>query len=287
MKITKAEQLYSNSHRFTFESGFTDTQEFFISSDWHFDNPKCDRDLLFKHLDQALERDAKIIVTGDLLCLMQGKYDKRSNKSDIRPEHNQFDYLDAVIRDTAEKLGKYAKNILLFTRGNHETSVSARCETDIMGRLVERMNTMYGTNIQAGAYMGYYDILCKYGKGTAGHGITVGYSHGNWGGVITKGTLGIVRMAAIMPQADIIFSGHTHDGWIVPQPRLVKSRETGKVKSIDQWHVKTGTYKREFQDGIGWAVERIGMPKFIGGCWMKLHYNNKKGITYEFTLTNG
>ena len=71
------------------------------------------------------KKNGYIIVTGDLFCLMQGKYDKRSSKSDILPQHNKNNYLDAVIDEAIELLTPYAHNILLLSKGNHETSVSA------------------------------------------------------------------------------------------------------------------------------------------------------------------
>jgi UDP-2,3-diacylglucosamine pyrophosphatase LpxH len=46
--------------------------EFLMISDVHFDNPKCDRVLLKKHLDQALKRNAKVLINGDFFCIMQG-----------------------------------------------------------------------------------------------------------------------------------------------------------------------------------------------------------------------
>ena len=145
MRVVKAQQYQSNYHRFDIDVNSRDKVWLFNTSDWHFDNPKCNRELLFKHLDEALEKNALITVTGDLLCLMQGRYDPRRNKSAIRPEHNKDNYLDLVIKDTAEKLRKYAKNIILITKGNHETSVSLRMETDITTRLVERLNTLENT----------------------------------------------------------------------------------------------------------------------------------------------
>jgi len=33
--------------------------EFLLISDLHWDNPKCDRDLLKSHLDEAVRRNAK------------------------------------------------------------------------------------------------------------------------------------------------------------------------------------------------------------------------------------
>ena len=56
-----------------------------LTSDRHWDNPKSDRLLQTEHLKLAKERNAIIIDNGDLLCVMQGKYDPRGSKSGIRP----------------------------------------------------------------------------------------------------------------------------------------------------------------------------------------------------------
>lgn len=274
----------SNYHRFEIKAdSLTERKYLFTFSDAHYDNPKCNRKLLHRHLDEALEKNAMIAITGDLFCLMQGKYDPRGSKSDIRPEHNKSNYLDMVINDTAEKFVKYAKNIIIISRGNHETSVSKRSETDIMERFVERLNLLAGSQIQIGNYTGYYTLSFDY-KGRK-KTVDVGYSHGNWGGVITKGTLSVVRYASYMPDCDIMFSGHTHDGWIVTHPRLRKNHIKKTVEIVNQWHVKTGTYKEEFAEGKGWAVERIAMPKYLGGCMteFKVGFDD---ITFSCTLTH-
>lgn len=286
-KLVKSIKYQSNYHRFVFDCNATDKITLFNTSDWHFDNPKCNRELLFRHLDEAKERQAFIVITGDLFCLMQGRYDPRRSKSSIRPEHNSDNYLDLVINDTAEKLRPYAKNILLVSSGNHESSVSLRMETNILDRFVERLNTLEGTNIQRGEYTGYYTLAFRYkNKHGCRKTLDVGYSHGNWGGVITKGTLSVVRYAAIMPDCDVMFSGHTHDGWIVPQSRLVKNPNKQNVEVKKQWHIKTGTYKEEFDKGKGWAVERIAMPKYLGSCFTEIKYSKNKDLKYRFTLTN-
>lgn len=277
----KAEQYQPNYHRFTFNVGLSEVVPFFVSSDWHFDNPKCNRKLLFKHLDMIKEKNGYIIVTGDLFCLMQGKYDKRSSKSDILPQHNKNNYLDAVIDEAIELLIPYAHNILLLSKGNHETSVSARNETDVLKRLVDGLNIRTGSNIQLGQYTGYYTL--NFDRSNNRKSLQVGYSHGNWGGIITKGTLSVVRYSAIMPDCDVMFSGHTHDGWIVTQPRLRRNERTKKVQVENQWHIKTGTYKEEFVSGKGWAVERIAMPKHIGGCLMNVEYT-QDDLKPTFTL---
>lgn len=57
--------------------------ELLLASDVHFDNPKCRRDIFFRHLNEAKKRGAKVAIFGDLFCLMQGKYDPRRSKKDI------------------------------------------------------------------------------------------------------------------------------------------------------------------------------------------------------------
>ena len=278
-----AQKKAHNFHRYTFENNKEHAVfEFLLTSDWHFDNPKTNRKLLFNHLDEAKSRNAKIIINGDMLCLMQGKYDPRKAKSAIMPEHNGNDYLDLVINDTAQKMLPYAKNILQINIGNHESSVSERSETNILMRLVERINAFAGSDIQLGAYMGYINM--SFQRGLNNFACNIAYDHGHWGGVITKGALAVSRHASIFPNADVIMSGHTHDGWIMTHNRYIMNHNKGIVEVKKQWHVKTGTYKEEFDSGQGWAVEKIGMPKHLGSCWMKV-YVSRTGLEYEFTLT--
>ena len=51
-------------------------------------------------------------------------------------------------------------------------------------------------------------------------------------------------------------------------------------------HVKTGTYKEEFAEGKGWAVERIAVPKYLGGCFVRVNFNKNKELTFDLNLTN-
>ena len=285
MKVKKIKRFASNFHRYEINSeNYKYETEILFTSDWHFDNPKTNRKMIFSHLDEAKRRNALIIVNGDLLCLMNGNYDPRRAKSAVLPEHNGDNYLDLVIQDTAEKLVPYAHNILQINQGNHETSVSKRNETDILQRLVEKINTLAGSKIQLGAYRGFISISFGF-NGTNKRVLNIGYSHGNWGGIVTKGVLSVNRDAAIMDNVDIMISGHTHDRWIVELNRLIPDTNRGKVINKSQFHVKTGTYKEEFEQGEGWAVERIGTPKSLGSVFCKVFYSQKQDLELEFTPT--
>lgn len=274
---------------FKFEHEFTSiSQELNILhiSDVHFDNLHCDRKLLKKHLDRIVELDGYIAIYGDLFCLMQGKYDPRSSKQAIRSEHIGGNYIELVIQDACKFFAPYASRILMMSKGNHETSVSSRMEFDILKYFVEKLNRETGSDIILGQYGGYYSGTITISKNNR-VGFNVGYHHGAWGGIISKGTQSIARYGLIYPSADIFFSGHTHDSWVVPQPRFVLNQASKKLETKIQWHVKTGTYKDEFSAQEGWAVEKIVMPKYLGGVIQKTKVITKSellNLNHEFTI---
>lgn len=110
-----------NVHRFDIKLPHADNEfRALLTSDCHWDNPHCEQDRMKKLFDQALELDAPILDIGDFFCAMQGKYDKRASKSDLRPEHQCSDYLDALVRTAAEWLQPYSKILTLRGEGNHE-----------------------------------------------------------------------------------------------------------------------------------------------------------------------
>src|SRR3990167_548851 len=115
-----------------------------LSSDYHWDNPYCDRDLLRRHLDKALERNAMITIFGDWFCAMQGKYDPRKALGDVRPEHNGENYLDLLVSTAAEFYAPYAQNTILISHGNHETAILDRCGTSLLSNLAHRLNSENG-----------------------------------------------------------------------------------------------------------------------------------------------
>jgi len=268
--------------RFHFENTSSGEIKIYACSDVHFDNAKCDRALFKRHLDYAVKNDARIVIHGDLLCLMQGKFDRRSSKSALLSEDLNSNYIDSVINNCVDFLTPYADRILIISKGNHETAVSDRIEIDILQLLVDRLNRKAGSNVQMGGYAGYYTIQFNFGK--ARKATHIAYAHGHWGGVISKGTQSVARYGLIYPQADIILSGHTHDSWIVIQPRHVLNPNNNTVKIENQYHIKTGTYKEEFLKGEGWAVEKIGMPKTLGGAMFTINASTKADTSISAQL---
>ena len=100
MKYTVQKKNDMLEVRMRYRSGWK--QSFLLTSDEHYDNKKCDRKALKKHLDQAKANDWGWISFGDFYDCMGGKWDKRSSKKDIRPEYNKGWYFDEVRKDVVK-----------------------------------------------------------------------------------------------------------------------------------------------------------------------------------------
>jgi hypothetical protein len=91
-----------------------------LSSDRHHDNALCNQKAEKLHLEQAKERGAGIIDVGDLFCAMAGKYDPRSDRSQLREEHSRNNYFDRLVDTAAEFYAPYCENFIMMSPGNHE-----------------------------------------------------------------------------------------------------------------------------------------------------------------------
>ena len=65
----KLERLSKNIHKLYLDK---ENNKVALLSDLHWDNPKCDRELLKKNLDYCLENNIPVHINGDMFCLMQG-----------------------------------------------------------------------------------------------------------------------------------------------------------------------------------------------------------------------
>ena len=265
--ILPATKHTRNIHEVTCQSG----QEFLLISDLHWDNPHCDRGLLKNHLDEAVKRNAAIILNGDTYCCMGGKYDRRADKSLIRPEHNTDRYFDAIVDTSVEWFAPYAKNILLIGYGNHETAIIKHGETDLLQRFASTLNYATGSAVQVGGYGGTIDIRVLHDT-IRGVNFVVHYYHGSGGGgPVTKGVIQDQRILAGTEGYDLTWMGHVHELYYHQNMihRYDRSTKTLIQKPIHQ--LRTATYKEEWDGGyMGFHTERGRGPKPLGGYWMKL-----------------
>jgi hypothetical protein len=265
--ILPATKHTRNIHEVTCQSG----QEFLLVSDLHWDNPHCDRGLLKNHLDEAVKRNAAIILNGDTYCCMGGKYDRRADKSLIRPEHNTDRYFDAIVDTSVEWFAPYAKNILLIGYGNHETAIIKHGETDLLQRFASTLNYATGSAVQVGGYGGTIDIRVLHDT-IRGVNFVVHYFHGHsGGGVVSRGVIHDQRLLAGTEGYDLTWMGHVHELYYHQNMihRYDRSTKTLIQKPIHQ--LRTATYKEEWDGGyMGFHTERGRGPKPLGGYWLKL-----------------
>jgi hypothetical protein len=249
-----------------------DTKNFEIAmlSDIHWDNPKCDWDTLKRHLDYCLEKNIPIMINGDMFCLMQGQGDRRKNKSDIRPEHNNSKYLDSIVETAVEWWTPYAHLLTVIGYGNHETAIIKWQETDILQRFVDLLNYKCNSNVYTGGYGGWINIKLKDSSSTsAGNSVKVKYFHGSGGGgVVTKGAINLTRALELYEGFDVFTMGHIHENSSRNDVRDTLRQAGNKmvIQHKDLHLMLTGAYKEEYGDGDkGWHVERGAPIKPIGG----------------------
>ncbi len=236
-------------------------------SDVHYDSTKCDRELLTRHLKQAEERNAFVMINGDFFDVMQGKYDPRRTYDNIRPEYKGGNYLDLVVNDAVEYLSKF--NLTYFiAEGNHESNIRERQGTDLIDRLVMGVK-MNGGDIERGLYKGW--IVYSLTGGGNGVKYTQHYHHGYGGNAPrSKGVLKVDLNMKAYPDADLLTRGHDHNKWSMPQTveRLRgKGMKMYRVKQrVD--NLQTGSYKK--LGDAGWAVEKGFQEPVLGGWWVYL-----------------
>ena len=245
---------------------------FFLASDVHWDNAHCDQALFLKHLAQMRERGGHWLLGGDSLCLMQGSWDVRKSMSACRPEHRVDDYLDAVIRTTADAWAPYADTLVVVGAGNHETALLKRHNTNMLERLVEALKSRNRTcRAVAGSYANFitFRALNPGGK-TVGQPIIMYQHHGyGGGGPVTRGTIQTARMAVYLPDPHLVWTGHTHDEWRLAIERY-RITDRGVPYTDRALHFRAAGYKDEFSPQNGWATERGHPPKPRGGAWLRL-----------------
>jgi hypothetical protein len=267
----------------------TDTRtghwDFLLTSDRHHDNPKCDRDLERKHLDEAVKRKAGVLDFGDMGCLMMGRFDPRRSRQGVHEEDQDApDYLDSVVKHASEFYAPYARHFVVIGRGNHEESVLRNCDTDYTDRVCERMSALSGHRVFSGGYGGWVRFMAKVHNER--YTLNLKYHHGSGGApLMSHGTLNVRRNAAIVPDADVMCTGHIHKRWVLPmrRERIVSDRAGVRIEQDYQWHICTGSYKDSYGDNYrGWETEK-GMPpaESGGGVWMRLHLekHSKEGRT--------
>ena len=245
-----------------------------LCSDQHFDSKDCDRKLLKRHLTEAQDKGAAIVFLGDWFDAMQGRFDRRGSKSALDESLLRSDYINGLIEDTTAFLEPFAKSILGWATGNHETSILKHAEIDLVRLCIDRLADKTDHHIEQLPYSGW--LLWSYSMRNNNQDISdavlkMAYTHGaGGGGPVTKGVIATARRATYLPDADIIVAGHIHEAWQM-ELRRERLMSDGTLYQDTQWHLQLPTYKDEYStSGDGWWHETGKGPRPIGGYWLNL-----------------
>ena len=258
-----------------------DSKHFLFISDVHFDSVKCDRELLYAHLDEAQELGASVFIFGDLMDLMQGRWDPRGSYADLRPEYKSVVYVDEVIQDVGEKLSKYADVIKFISKGNHETNIEKRMMVSPIDRVAQIIGSN-GGHVEVGGYAGWLCVSAHRNKSGAQR-FNVHYHHGYGGGAKrSKGILGADIDQKDFPDADFILRGHDHQKWHLPVT-VDRITHSMKLEQRTVHHLRLGSYKKLGDRYAGWAVEKNFATPRLGGWWatIKPHKDSFKWTVRE------
>jgi hypothetical protein len=97
----------------------------------------------------------------------------------------------------------------------------------------------------------------------------VPYSGKVWCVNVDNGTLVVRRNGCV------VITQNTHDRWVFPIVRAHLNNITGKQTMAEQLHLKLGTYKDEYTEGNGWAIEKGHPPKSLGGVWLHIDHERE------------
>ena len=248
------------------EGGRGAEQQFLLISDVHFDSKKCNRSALTKVMDEAVQRNAGILIFGDWLDVMGAKYDPRSGKSDIRQEYAVSNYFEAVVDDSVKFLKPYAANLLMISQGNHELAVKKRHEIDLLSILAYKLRAEAGWQGTIGGYEGWLQF--RHNRTTTHQTKVARFNHGTGGNSpVTRGVIQTNRRQVAV-DADIFITGHIHTQWSMPIPRVVLN-QYGVEELKEVLHLQLGTYKESHTDRNGWEAMKGFHAPNIGGYWLK------------------
>ena len=236
-------------------------------SDVHIDSIKCDRELLKKHLKQAQDQDAHVMIFGDLFDIMQGRKDRRSAKHSLDREiltrmlDEGIEYYDAACALAVDFFKPFKDNLLFISYGNHETAINRHNEFDILQRFAKHLD------MTTGQYEGY--VKLNFSNAQRSTNKLLKYHHGYGGAKRSKGMLDSQLFAYVYSDADICVRGHNHYKFLDTNGRE-KVTERGKIRQTKQYHLNLGTYKRK-DPGMGWETEKGFYPSVPGGWWLDIN----------------
>ena len=250
-----------------------------LTSDVHFDSVVCDLELFARHLKIAEELQAPVLIAGDLLDAMQGKWDPRRQPEELKAQYNVSAYYDAIVMDCARFLAQYKVPVYILALGNHETSVLSHSNTDLLGNVAYQLRVEYGREAISMGYWGYLRFQFKYNKGLGNASKVLYWHHSTSNGApVTKGVIEVNRQGVFLQAPDYIVNGHNHQSYCMPLQVERLNQKTMQPYTTTVWYLRTPGYKKSSADSStvwGFEAERHRAPTPKGCMFLNMEYSKK------------
>lgn len=180
---------------------------------------------------------------GGDFCNSVGVKDKRYDHTQVRPEFANYSGDDLFQQETRVLASEFApiKHLCLgIGTGNHERSVAKYNDYNAIVGLCERLDV---------PYLGYSALLrIKMGKEAARNTCLIYWHHGV-GAARTKSSKAraMESFRDVVTNADVYFSGHTHEWMNFPSIRMEGTRKgTLRLVQREVMFVNSGTYLKAY-----------------------------------------
>lgn len=238
------------------------TQKIYVLSDVHFGHPHTDLSLLTRHLEQAKQEGALIIDNGDFFDTRQFQ-----NQSSLT-KRNKNDFYEKIVDKAFNLLKPYAKNIIAMGWGDQEMRVHKRSKMDLTYSLITKLRNEGSRGF---SFMNEWWVYLTFNVQHREEVLRIRMTHdgGGNGAMVSRGTVAINRLAAHLPDVDIVINGHNHQAYIVPIARQ-QPNPNGSLQRKLVYFVRVPGYQRnslrsepESRNGLphplGCAVITIGL----------------------------
>lgn len=193
---------------------------FTLMSDLHIGAAITDHDAIVRDLERAKHHGDRIYVNGDVFDAILPKDVKRFKPDALHAKlQRRNDVLDAAEDMAMEILAPFAKQIRMIGMGNHETAIEKFHSTDLIARLIRRLNAECKGSVAYGGYTGFIETTMRSGARSRGHNKGYGnhqavfviyYHHGAGASApITRGMIDFSRKQWV--DADVVWLGHKHN----------------------------------------------------------------------------
>lgn len=234
-----------------------------LMSDLHIGAAHVDYKLINREIKEAVDRNDRVLINGDLLDLILPKDAKRYDATSVHPRiAKHHSPINAAVDWAVELFAPAAHLIDMIGVGNHETAVQKWHSVDPTLLIIIRLEQIAHQRnpehvIHYGGYTGFVDYRIKYPQTSGGRWVLY-YHHGSGGAApVTKGIIDFSRRDVFI-DSDMVWMGHRHNRLVVTIEKLrcPLKGDNPDVRSVH--HVMTGAYFDTYRGQTQASIREFG-----------------------------